>query len=80
MTPFRPKMLTCARDTCKDIRQWERDNEHTRRLPLVALSANVLGKVSKQCQEAGFDQYLEKPIHYPKLAEVMTEMLGDYRR
>lgn len=66
--------------TCREIRAWQLQNKHETRLPMVALSANVLGEVARQCQEAGYDQYLEKPLKNHKLEEVLKDLLGDYYR
>jgi len=60
--------------TCKDIRAWERENKHTH-LPIIALSANVLGDVWAKCVEAGFNSYLTKPVEFRELSDVMTAAL-----
>ena len=40
--------------TCKEIRQWERAN-NLPHLPIIALSANVLGDVKNKCVDAQFN-------------------------
>ena len=60
--------------TCREIREWEKENNHSP-MPMVALSANVLGEVSQNCYDAGFNRYLTKPLHYGNLAKVMMELL-----
>ena len=40
--------------TCKDIRAWERQKQSPH-LPIIALSANVLGDVYEKCVESGFN-------------------------
>lgn len=60
--------------TCKDIREWERQNKHPH-LPIIALSANVLGDVYAKCVEAGFNSYLTKPVEFKELSDTMTASL-----
>ncbi|KAF2720119.1 hypothetical protein K431DRAFT_286127 [Polychaeton citri CBS 116435] len=56
--------------TCKEIRQWERDENHPH-LPIVALSANVLGDVYQKCVDAGFNSYLTKPVDFKELSTAL---------
>jgi len=60
--------------TCRDIRAWERKNNHPP-IPIVALSANVLDDVWQKCGEAGFNSYLTKPVEFKELSDVMTQYL-----
>ncbi|KAF2436146.1 hypothetical protein EJ08DRAFT_655839 [Tothia fuscella] len=60
--------------TCKDIRKWERRNKF-KHLPIIALSANVLGDVYSKCVEAGFNSYVTKPVDFKELSAVMTSFL-----
>ena len=60
---------------CREIRDWEKRGKSVSRLPIVALSANVLGEVSDDCKRAGFDHYLQKPIDYGELSKVMTTLI-----
>jgi len=60
--------------TCKDIRRWERKNKFPN-LPIVALSANVLGDVYAKCVEAGFNSYVTKPVDFRELSVIMTTFL-----
>lgn len=60
--------------TCKDIREWERQNKYPH-LPIIALSANVLGDVYAKCVEAGFNSYLTKPVEFKELSDIMTASL-----
>lgn len=60
--------------TCKDIRQWEAENKHPA-LAIVALSANVLGDVYDKCVQAGFNDYLTKPVDFKELAQVMINFM-----
>lgn len=60
--------------TCKEIRKWERKNKF-KHLPIIALSANVLGDVYSKCVEAGFNSYVTKPVDFKELSAVMTNFL-----
>lgn len=60
--------------TCKEIRKWERKNRYPH-LPIIALSANVLGDVYAKCVEAGFNGYVTKPVDFKVLSEVMMTFL-----
>jgi CheY-like chemotaxis protein len=60
--------------TCKDIRRWERSTKRPH-LPIVALSANVLGDVYAKCVEAGFNNYVTKPVDFNELRDVLIKFL-----
>ncbi|KAF4301622.1 PAS domain-containing protein [Botryosphaeria dothidea] len=60
--------------TCKEIRKWEKKNKYPY-LPIIALSANVLGDVYSKCVEAGFNSYVTKPVDFKELSAVMTRFL-----
>jgi len=60
--------------TCKDIRQWERANKHPH-IPIIALSANVLGDVYSKCVDAGFNSYVTKPVDFKELSTVLMAFL-----
>ncbi|KAI9653016.1 MAG: hypothetical protein M1831_006223 [Alyxoria varia] len=60
--------------TCREIREWERNNEHEP-IPIVALSANVLGDVYEACANVGFNSFLTKPVDFKDLGDVMYKFL-----
>lgn len=60
--------------TCKEIRKWERKHKYPH-LPIIALSANVLGDVYAKCVEAGFNSYVTKPVDFKELSGVMEQFL-----
>lgn len=59
---------------CKEIRRWEKKNKYPH-LPIIALSANVLGDVYAKCVEAGFNSYVTKPVEFKELSLVLTKFL-----
>ncbi|KAI7365144.1 hypothetical protein KC354_g5123 [Hortaea werneckii] len=60
--------------TCKEIRKWEKKNKHPH-LPIIALSANVLGDVYQKCVEAGFNSYMTKPVDFKELSTVLMTFM-----
>ncbi|KAF2753697.1 hypothetical protein EJ05DRAFT_444658 [Pseudovirgaria hyperparasitica] len=60
--------------TCREIRKWEKRNKFPY-LPIIALSANVLGDVYTQCVDAGFNSYVTKPVDFKVLSGVMNKFL-----
>lgn len=59
---------------CKEIRKWEKKNKYPH-IPIIALSANVLGDVYAKCAEAGFNSYVTKPVEFKELSLVLTRFL-----
>lgn len=60
--------------TVKDIRRWERSHKH-KRMPIIALSANVMEDVMNKCVIAGFDSYVTKPVDFVDLSRSMRDLL-----
>lgn len=56
--------------TCKEIRKWEKKNKVVG-LPIIALSANVLGDVYQKCVDAGFNSYMTKPVDFKELSGLL---------
>lgn len=61
-------------ETCREIRAWEKAHGH-KALAIIAVSANVLDDVWNRCEEAGFNDYLTKPLQFNELSEVMIKIL-----
>lgn len=57
---------------CREIRQWEKKNKHPK-LPIIALSANVMSDVQDKCIEAGFSDYVTKPVDFIDLSTAMSK-------
>ncbi|ORX55707.1 hypothetical protein DM01DRAFT_1335100 [Hesseltinella vesiculosa] len=63
-------------EATKEIRAWEAQNvSGGARLPIVALSANVMSNVASQCLEAGFSTYISKPVNFAILSDVIRTYL-----
>ncbi|WYZ37458.1 hypothetical protein EsH8_II_000964 [Colletotrichum jinshuiense] len=57
---------------CREIRQWEKGNGF-RKLPIIALSANVMSDVQDKCVAAGFSDYVTKPVDFIDLSRAMSK-------
>ncbi|KAK2070737.1 hypothetical protein P8C59_005210 [Phyllachora maydis] len=56
---------------CREIRQWEARNSFTN-VPIIALSANVMSDVQEKCVEAGFSDYVTKPVDFINLSNALS--------
>ncbi|KAK9490280.1 hypothetical protein V1508DRAFT_425327 [Lipomyces doorenjongii] len=61
--------------TCAELRRWEDENEVVDRVPIVALSANVMSDVAEKCAMVGFSRYVSKPIDFIVFKDVVVELL-----
>jgi PAS domain S-box-containing protein len=61
------------------IRERERAEGLGKRLPIIALTANVLTADRERCIAAGMDAHIGKPIVPTQLADCLTRYLGDRR-
>lgn len=59
-------------ETCKDIRDWESANGLPR-IPIIALSANVMTVMQDKCAAAGFSDYVTKPVDFIGLSKAMAK-------
>jgi len=60
--------------TCREIREWE-EKESLSRMPIIALSANVMADVLDKCVQAGFNSYVTKPVDFKALSTAMGNLL-----
>jgi len=61
------------------IREREREEGLGKRLPIIALTANVLIEDRQHCIAAGMDAHIGKPIVPTQLADCLSRYLGDKR-
>lgn len=52
-------------------------DEATRTIPAVAVTANASGRDRRRGDEAGFADYLTKPLDVPALAAILNRVLGE---
>jgi CheY-like chemotaxis protein len=57
---------------CRDIRAWEKKGNYSK-VPIIALSANVMSDVQEKCVAAGFSDYVTKPVDFVDLSTVMSK-------
>ena len=64
-------------DTLHHIRELK--NERKRNIPAVALTANAVSGAKEMFLQAGFDEYVSKPIEVEHLENVMLKLLPNDR-
>ncbi|KAK0626036.1 hypothetical protein B0T14DRAFT_534284 [Immersiella caudata] len=57
---------------CREIREWEARNGYPP-LPIIALSANVMSDVQEKCVQAGFNDYVTKPVDFIDLSNALSK-------
>jgi len=63
----------------QEIRRWEIKNDLPR-LPIIAMTANVLPGDKSLCLEAGMDDYLAKPIQQQSIVDVIQKWLVELQQ
>ncbi|MGH6646229.1 ATP-binding protein [Aquabacterium sp.] len=66
-------------ETTRQIRALERQQARSR-VPIVALTANVLPEERQRCLDAGMDDHLPKPFHRKDLDHVLSQHLPRGKR
>ncbi|KAH7012633.1 uncharacterized protein B0I36DRAFT_399411 [Microdochium trichocladiopsis] len=59
---------------CREMRAWEAKEGHSK-LPIIALSANVMSDVQEKCIAAGFSDYVTKPVDFVDLSTAMSKFI-----
>ncbi len=57
----------------------EEEREGAKRLPIIAITANILQEEADQCLAAGMDDYLSKPVKFEKLEETIQKSIEPRR-
>ena len=57
-----------------EIREWE-SQLGVKKVPIVALSANVMSDVAEKCVTAGFSRYVTKPVDFSELSMTIKDLL-----
>lgn len=63
--------LTCVRH----IREWQRNGELTRPVPVIAVTANARPEQIQQSKEAGMDDVVTKPVRVSELVPQMYNLV-----
>ncbi|KAK3297664.1 uncharacterized protein B0H64DRAFT_441108 [Chaetomium fimeti] len=62
---------------CREVRAWETQQRRLGAegppLPIIALSANVMSDVQDKCVEAGFNDYVTKPVDFIDLSRALAK-------
>lgn len=61
------------------IRDRERKSAGSRRIPIIAMTANAMKGDREQCLEAGMDGYVSKPVKRQTLFAEINRVLGEMR-
>ena len=62
-------------EATRKIREREAEKPGSRRIPIIALTAEAAEEDRKRCGEAGMDDYVSKPITLERLKEVIERVL-----
>jgi PAS domain S-box-containing protein len=60
----------------RQIRRWEAETGCSRRLPIVALTADAFEEDHQRCLAAGMDDFLTKPVAFDTLCTTLSRWLG----
>jgi len=52
-----------------------RAREETKAIPVIALSANAMQRDIEKGRQAGFNDYITKPIHIPTLTKILDDLI-----
>jgi signal transduction histidine kinase/CheY-like chemotaxis protein len=61
----------------RELRRLEQDSLRRGRLPIIAMTADVLGGVATGCREAGMDDFVSKPAGLTELQQRLQQWLRD---
>jgi signal transduction histidine kinase/DNA-binding response OmpR family regulator len=60
----------------RELRRLEHDSLRRGRLPIIAMTADVLGGVASGCREAGMDDFVSKPASLDELEQRLQQWLS----
>ena len=63
-------------DATREIRKLELKTSQQKRLPIIAMTANVMSGDRERCLETGMDDYIGKPVQRDRLATVLRKWLA----
>eukprot|EP00271_Cylindrocystis_brebissonii_P012863 TRINITY_DN3237_c0_g1_i3.p1 TRINITY_DN3237_c0_g1~~TRINITY_DN3237_c0_g1_i3.p1 ORF type:complete len:1192 (+),score=184.85 TRINITY_DN3237_c0_g1_i3:839-4414(+) len=65
-------------ETAKVIREQEKRDKRSLRLPIIGLTAHAADEYEEKCLGAGMDAYMSKPFSMDQLVATITKVLGTY--
>lgn len=60
--------------TCRELRGWEVENRYPQ-IPIIALSANAMTDQIENAAQAGFNDYVTKPLKHSELGKMIMNLL-----
>ncbi len=66
-------------EACKKIRELEINSDSTKKIPIIAMTANTSEDERKKYMEAGMDDYISKPFKQKELIEIFKKTLYNRR-
>jgi len=60
-------------ETTRRIREWEKANDSGRRLPIIAVTGQVMKTTRERCLDCGMDDYMTKPLLFNHLAIMIAK-------
>jgi two-component system sensor histidine kinase/response regulator len=61
------------------IRELEKQDQKRKRIPIIALTANIQKGIQQECNAAGMDDYMSKPFEQKQLQAVLYKWLGHHQ-
>ncbi len=61
-------------EACKKIREIENNSDSTKKIPIIAMTANTSDDERKKYWEAGMDDYISKPFKRKELVEILKKI------
>ena len=55
-------------------------NQHTKDIPVIAITAHAMTGDREKCLQAGCDDYDTKPVEFPRLLEKINNLIGNKPR
>jgi signal transduction histidine kinase/DNA-binding response OmpR family regulator len=65
-------------EASRRIRQWEQETKPVRRIPIIALTANVTSEDEAKCLEVGMDAYCSKPVNPKQVVALLRHWTAKY--
>ena len=64
-------------ETTKAIRQWEKQFDNKKKIPIIAMTANSDKEDREKCLNAGMDELISKPFQVDKLFQILWNTISE---